>query len=132
MDYVHLDHAVPKVSECCGGPLAASVIKQDGAITMSCGSCGHVWRVDTREPLLLKCPRCGKPLAILKAPNGTGKTYHCPVDGRFWLMMGARYARNGAHQNARNKPGMLNVVRRPMPLLGTKCPQCQQTNALRL
>jgi uncharacterized C2H2 Zn-finger protein len=66
-------------------PLPASVIKQDGAITMSCGSCGHVWRVDTREPLLLKCPRCGKPLAILKAPNGTGKTYHCPVDGRFWL-----------------------------------------------
>jgi uncharacterized C2H2 Zn-finger protein len=52
-------------------PMPASVIKQDGAITMTCGSCGHVWRVTTREPLLLKCPRCGKPLAILKGHNAT-------------------------------------------------------------
>jgi len=41
--------------------LPISIVRQDGAILMTCRSCEHLWKVITREPLP---PNCANALAV--------------------------------------------------------------------
>jgi hypothetical protein len=38
------------------------------------------------DPIPLNCPRCGKPMTMLRiGSNGGRSTYRCLCHGRFWI-----------------------------------------------
>jgi hypothetical protein len=41
--------------------------------------------MDATDAIPLNCPRCGKPLKVLKPHDGYRTIYQCPLDGRFWM-----------------------------------------------
>jgi hypothetical protein len=81
-------------------PLPAAIIRQENAITITCGCCGHLWKVITREALPLNCPQCGKRLEQTRSGQNDGNvSYLCLVHGRFWI------DEAGGLRQERRKPG---------------------------
>jgi hypothetical protein len=62
-------------------------------------SCGHLWKVVTREPIPLNCPKCGKRLEQTQTAQAGGASYLCLVHGRFWI------DEAGDLREERRKPG---------------------------